>query len=221
MATAVTITCSVFAFPLAYFIARYASARTKTVLYLAVILPLWSSYLVRALSWRQILAEEGIVMWAASRLGLDGLIHAILKLPVVGGHTIIQSKLSMWIVYTYLWLPFMILPLQASLERVPPSFLEASGDLGARPRTTFRRIVLPLAKPGLVAGSIFTFSLTLGDFILPDIFGASKFFLGQQVLVQQGVIGNLPLAAAFTFVAMSVMIIYLTLAKRAGAFENL
>ena len=160
-------------------------------------------------------------MWTLERLRLDGVVRTLLGAPVVGGPTLVQSKVSLFIVYVYLWLPFMVLPIQAALERVPVSFLEASNDLGARPGTTFRRIILPLAKPGLVAGSIFTFSLTLGDFILPQIFGTSEFYLGQMVYVQQGVAGNLPLAAAFTFIAMSVMIVYLSIAKRAGAFEAL
>ncbi len=221
MAATVTVACAVLAFPLAYYMARFATPRIKTVLYIAVIMPLWSSYLVRALAWRSILAGEGVLMWTLERLGLDGLVRTLLGVPVVGGPSVVQSKISLFIVYVYLWLPFMVLPVQAALERVPRSFLEASSDLGARPRTTFRDIVLPLAKPGLVAGSIFTFSLTLGDFILPQIFGTSEFFLGQMVYVQQGVAGNLPLAAAFTFVAMAVMILYLGAAKRSGAFEAL
>jgi putative spermidine/putrescine transport system permease protein len=221
MAAAVTVASAVLGFPFAYYLTRYATPRMKTFLYIAVIMPLWSSYLVRALAWRSILAGEGIFMWTMDKLGLDGVVRTLLGVPVVGGPTLVQSKISLLIVYVYLWLPFMILPVQAALERVPQSFLEASNDLGAHPVTTFRRIVLPLAKPGLVAGSIFTFSLTLGDFILPQIFGTSEFFLGQMVYVQQGVAGNLPLAAAFTFVAMAVMMLYLGAAKRAGAFEAL
>ncbi|HZD17036.1 MAG TPA: ABC transporter permease [Actinomycetota bacterium] len=221
MAGAVTIACATLALPFAYYMTRYASPRMKTFLYVAVIMPLWSSYLVRALAWRSILAGEGVFMWTLDKLGLDGVVRTLLEVPVVGGPTLVQSKISLFIVYVYLWLPFMILPVQAALERVPLSFLEASNDLGAHPGTTFRRIVLPLAKPGIVAGSIFTFSLTLGDFILPQIFGTSEFFLGQMVYVQQGVAGNLPLAAAFTFVAMAVMMLYLGAAKRAGAFEAL
>jgi len=221
IAAVVTVACSLLAFPLAYYMARYATPRMKTVLFLAVLMPLWSSYLVRALAWRQILAEGGMLQWFLDRVGLDGVVRLLLDVPAIGGSSLIASKLSLLIVYTYLWLPFMILPVLTALERVPSSFLEASSDLGARPGLTFRRIVLPLAKPGLVAGSIFTFSLTLGDFILPSMFGGSQFILGQQVYVQQGVINNDPLAAAFTFVAMSVMIVYLLLARRAGAFEAL
>ena len=221
MAAAVSVACAVLAFPLAYYMARYASPRMKTALYLVVVMPLWSSYLVRALATRQILTQEGILMWGADKLGLDGLIRTLLQAPVIGGPSIVTSYLGLFIAFVYLWLPFMILPVHAALERVPRSFLEASADLGGHPWTTFRRIVLPLAKPGLVAGSIFTFSLTLGDFILPQIFGSSAFLLGQQVFVQQGVIGNLPLAAAFTFVSMTIMIVYLLIARRLGAFEAL
>lgn len=221
MAAVVTVAAALLAFPVAYYAARFATPRMRTALYLLVLMPLWSSYLVRALAWRQALTEEGVVMWIVDRIGLSGAVDALLALPVIGGPTIVQSYLSLFIVYVYLWLPFMILPVQTALERVPESFLEASGDLGASPRTTFRRITVPLAFPGLVAGSIFTFSLTLGDFILPSMFGASKLFMGQQVYVQQGVVGNLPLAAAFTFVAMAIMIVYLLGARRTGAFDAL
>jgi putative spermidine/putrescine transport system permease protein len=221
MAASVTIACSLIAFPLAYYMARYATRRARFALYLAVLMPLWSSYLVRALSWRQIFAREGVLYWGLEKVGLEGVLDAIVALPVIGGSSLIASRLSLFVVYTYLWLPFMILPVEAALERVPGSFLEASSDLGARPWLTFRRIVLPLAKPGLIAGSIFTFSLTLGDFILPTMFGNSELYLGNQVFTQIGVVGNTPLAAAFTFVAMAIMIIYLLIAKRAGAFESL
>ena len=222
MAASVTVACAVLAFPVAYYMARYASRRMRLVLYLVVIMPLWSSYLVRgAVAWRSILAGEGVLAWFLDTLQLDGMLRFILQAPIVGGPSLVQSKFSLFIVFTYLWLPFMILPIHAALERVPGSYLEASSDMGARPAMTFRRIVLPLAFPGLVAGSIFTFSLTLGDFILPQIFGTSEFFLGQMVFVQAGVAGNLPLAAAFTLVSMAVMFVYLGAAKRAGAFDAL
>ncbi|MGZ5353631.1 MAG: ABC transporter permease [Actinomycetota bacterium] len=221
MAAAVTLGCGVLAFPLAYYMARYASPAMKTVLYLGVLMPLWSSYLVRALAWRQILAGEGILFWTLDRVGLDGVVRWLLGVPVVGGPSLVQSYTAMLIVFVYLWLPYMILPIQAALERVPGSFLEASSDLGAPPWLTFRRIVFPLAMPGLVAGSIFTFSLTLGDFIIPTFFGNSAFFIGTQVYVQQGTAGNLPLAAAFTAVPMVIMTAYLLVARRVGAFEAL
>lgn len=221
LAFGVTVLCATLAFPLAYYMARFASPRMKTILYLAVLMPLWSSYLVRALSWRQILANEGMLLWALRKLGIEGVVDVLLRTPFLGGSSLIASRFSLVIVFTYLWLPFMVLPLETALERVPRSYLEASSDLGARPRLTFRRVIVPLAIPGLIAGSIFTFSLTLGDFILPNMFGSSELILGQQVYVQQGVVGNDPLAAAFTFVAMVVMVVYLLLAKRAGAFEAL
>jgi putative spermidine/putrescine transport system permease protein len=221
MALAVTVACAVIAFPIASYMARYATPRVKAALYLTVLMPLWTSYLVRVYSWKFILAKQGVLSWFVDKLGLEPALQFFLGLPVVGGPSLSQSLLGMWIVFIYTWLPYMILPLTAALERVPESFVEASEDLGARPRLTFRRVTLPLALPGLVAGSIFTFSLTLGDFIIPTIIGNSAFFIGSQVLVQQGTAGNLPLAAAFAAVPMGIMGIYLTLARRAGAFEAL
>jgi putative spermidine/putrescine transport system permease protein len=221
MAAAVTVACAILAFPVSYYMARFASTRMRLWLYLIVIMPLWSSYLVRAISWRAILAGEGVLPWTLERLGLDGVLRFILGAPLLGGPSLVQSRFSLFIVFTYLWLPFMILPVHAALERVPGTLLEASSDMGARPWTTFRRVIVPLAKPGIVAGSIFTFSLTLGDFILPQIFGTSEYYLGQMVFVQQGVAGDLPFAAAFTFVSMAIMLLYLAAAKRAGAFEAL
>lgn len=221
MASAVTIACAVIAFPLAYYMARFASPRMKTVLYLAVLMPLWSSYLVRVYSWKLILAQDGVLSWFVDHLGLRGALDWALGVPVVGGPSLSQSLLGMWIVFTYTWLPYMILPLAAALERVPASLTDASGDLGARPGMTFRKVVVPLALPGLLAGSIFTFSLTLGDFIIPTIIGNSTFFIGPTVLVHQGTAGNLPLAAAFSVVPMVIMALYLFGAKRAGALEAL
>ena len=221
MALAVTVGCAVIAFPIANYMARYASPRIRAALYLTVLMPLWTSYLVRVYSWKFILAKEGILAWFVERLGLGPVLDLFLGLPTIGGPSLSQSLLGMWIVFVYTWLPYMILPLAAALERVPESLLEASEDLGGRPRLTFRRVILPLALPGLVAGSIFTFSLTLGDFIIPTIIGNSAFFIGSQVLLQQGTAGNLPLAAAFAAVPMVIMTIYLMLARRAGAFEAL
>lgn len=221
MAAAVTLACGAIAFPIAYYTARVASSRMKTLLVLSVLMPLWSSYLVRVYSWKLILAKEGIAAWFIERLGLTGVLDWVLSVPVIGGPSLSQSYLGMWVVFVYTWLPYMILPLAAALERVPRSFLDASSDLGAAPQTTFRRVTLPLVLPGLVAGSIFTFSLTLGDFIIPAIIGNSSFFIGAAVYLHQGIAGNLPLAAAFTVVPMTIMGIYLLGAKKAGAFEAL
>ncbi len=221
MATAVTVTAAVAAFPVAYYMARYASGRIKALLYLGILLPLWSSYLVRVYSWKLILAKEGIVNWGLAQLRLDGALEWMLGLPVIGGPSLSVSSLGIFVVFLYVWLPYMILPIEAALERVPVSFIEASGDLGARPRETFRLVILPLAFPGVVAGSIFTFSLTLGDFIVPYALGNSAFFIGQAVLAHQGTAGNIPLAAAFTVVPMVIMAFYLTGAKKAGAFDAL
>lgn len=221
MAAAVTLACAALAYPLAYYMARYASSRMKGLLYLLVLLPLWSSYLVRVYAWRLILAKEGITSWFFSALNLDWLLDGVLKLPVIGGPSLSVSFLGMWLVFIYVWLPYMVLPIVASLERVPGSLLEASADLGARPGKTFRNITFPLALPGVVAGSIFTFSLTLGDFVVPYSLGNSSYFIGQAVLSLQGTAWNIPLAAAFTVVPMVVMAIYLLGSKRMGAFDAL
>jgi putative spermidine/putrescine transport system permease protein len=221
MAAAVTIADALIAFPLAYFIAKSASPRLKTVLYLGVMLPLWSSYLVRVYAWKLILAKEGILSWFINLLHLNAPLEWLLSLPGIGGSSLALSPIGVFIVFCYIWLPYMILPVQAALERVPRSLEEASGDLGARPSETFRRVTLPLALPGVVAGSIFTFSLTLGDFIVPLSLGNSKFFIGQAVYSHQGTSGNIPLAAAFTMGPVIIMIIYLLIARKLGAFDAL
>ncbi len=221
MAAAVTLGAALIGFPIAYVMARYATGRAKALFYLAVMLPLWSSYLVRVYAWKLILAKEGIVSWAFAEARLSWLLDGVLALPVIGGPSLSVSYLGMFLVFTYIWLPFMILPTQAALERVPKNLIEASADLGARPQMTFRTVILPLAFPGLVAGSIFTFSLTLGDYIIPYIIGTSRFFIGQAVYVQQGTAGNIPLAAAFSVVPIVIMAIYLSIARRLGAFDAL
>lgn len=221
MAAAVTVADASLAFPLAYYMARHATPRLKALLYLAVLLPLWSSYLVRVYAWKLILAKEGIISWVVSKAQLDGVLNWLLGLPGIGGPSLSVSLIGMFLVFVYVWLPYMILPIQAALERVPRSLLEASADLGATPRQTFRLVTLPLAFPGVVAGSIFTFSLTLGDFIVPTTLGNSSFFIGQAVLSHQGTSGNIPLAAAFTMIPIVVMLLYLSLAKRLGAFDAL
>jgi putative spermidine/putrescine transport system permease protein len=221
MAASVTLASAVIAFPIAYFMARYATGRAKTVFYLAVMLPLWSSYLVRVYAWKLILAKEGIVTWMATQLGVESWLDALLSIPIIGGTALSVSHIGTFTVFVYIWLPFMILPIQAALERVPQSIIEASADLGAPPHRTFLNVILPLAFPGVVAGSIFTFSLTLGDYIIPQIIGSSRLFLGQVVYIQQGTAGNIPLAAAFCVVPIVVMSIYLSVAKRFGAFDAL
>ncbi|MGE0210126.1 MAG: ABC transporter permease [Parvibaculaceae bacterium] len=221
MAAAVTLAAAVIAFPIAYYAARYARGRWKALFYLAVMLPLWSSYLVRVYAWKLILAKEGILNWLVERLHLTWLLDAVLAIPVIGGPSLSISYIGTFLVFLYVWLPYMILPTQAALERVPKSMLEASADLGAPPLSTFRHVILPLALPGMIAGSIFTFSLTLGDFIIPQIVGSSRFFIGQAVYSHQGTAGNIPLAAAFTVVPIVVMGLYLWMAKRKGAFDAL
>ena len=221
MAGLVTIASAIIAFPIAYFAARYAKGRWKAVFYLGVMLPLWSSYLVKVYAWKLILAKEGILNWIFDKLHLTFLIDAWLTLPVVGGNSLSLSLTGTFLVFVYVWLPFMILPVQAALERVPGNLLEASADLGASPRQTFVNVLLPLALPGIIAGSIFTFSLTLGDYIIPQIIGTSHRFIGMTVYAHQGTAGNIPLAAAFTVVPVVIMGIYLWLAKRAGAFNAL
>ncbi len=221
MAAAVTIASVVVAFPLAFFAARHAKGRWKAVFYLGIMLPLWSSYLVKVYAWKLILAKEGIITWAAEGIGAGNLLNAVLAIPVIGGNSLSTSYIGTFLVFLYVWLPYMVLPMQASLERVPTSMLEASADLGAGGWRTFRSIVLPLALPGVIAGSIFTFSLTLGDYIIPQIVGSSRFFIGQAVYSLQGTAGNIPLAAAFAVVPIAIMVVYLTVARKLGAFDAL
>ncbi len=207
-AIAVTVTDVALAFPIAYYMARMASRRMRNILLVAVVLPLWSSYLVRAFAWKTILGGGGPADWLLETfLGIEE--------PRIGA-----SGWAVWLTFSYLWLPFVILPVYAALERVPASLLEASGDLGARGLTTFRRVVWPLAFPGVVAGSIFAFSLTLGDYITPTLVG-NRFFIGNAIYNFVGIGSNLPLAAAFATVPIVIVAIYLSIAKRLGAFEAL
>ena len=205
LAALVTVTDIILAFPIAFFIARVASARTKGMLIVAVLMPLWASYLVKVYAWRTMLATEGVLNWALDPIGL---------------HVPTSGYMRVWIVMSYLWLPYMILPLYAGLERIPDSLLDASGDLGGRPWRTFRSVVVPLAMPAIVAGSIFTFSLTLGDYITPQLVSNTQ-FIGNVVYANVGIANNLPLAAAFATVPVVIMMVYLFLARRAGAFEAL
>jgi len=209
IAAAVTITDAIIAFPFAYFMARVASSRVRALLFVLVLLPLWASYLARVYSWRLILNSDGLLNWTLHKLGLPDA-------------NIAYTNTAMWIVFSYVWLPFMILPVYASLERIPHSYIEASRDLGAKGFRTLRSVILPLALPGLVAGSIFTFSLTLGDYITPVLIGgASSQFIGNVVYDSVNGAGNLPFAAAFAVVPLAVMGVYLLIARRLGAFEAL
>ncbi len=221
MAVAVTLASAVIAFPVANYMARHAGPGLKALFYVGVMMPMWTSYLVKVYAWRLVLAKQGILSWFVQELGLAPALDQLLRVPVVGGPSLASSYLGMFIVFVYMWLPFMILPLAAALERVPPSLLQASADLGARPGQTFRNVVLPLALPGLAAGSVFTFSLTLGDYIIPSVVGAPGYFIGMMVYQQQGTAGNIPLAAAFSVVPIVLIGLYLTLAKRLGAFDAL
>jgi putative spermidine/putrescine transport system permease protein len=207
IAAAVTITDIVLAFPLAYHAARIATPRMRNALLIAVVLPLWANYLVRVFAWRIILTPNGFLNWVAGAVGLGSL-------------QLGRSNWAVWLTSVYLWLPFTLLPIYAAMERIPESFLEASSDLGARGWFTFRRVVFPLILPGIVAGSIFSFSLTLGDYIVPELVGNTQ-FIGNVIYDNVGVAGNIPLAAAFALVPIVVMAGYLLLAKRAGAFESL
>jgi putative spermidine/putrescine transport system permease protein len=209
VAIAVTVIDGIVAFPIAWYMARVASPRTRAILFMAVLLPLWASYLVRVYAWRVILAENGFLDSVLSAVGLGGLAGAFGV-----------SDLSMTVVFCYLWLPYMILPVFAGLERIPASLLEASSDLGARGGTTFRRVILPLALPAIVAGSIFTFSLTLGDYITPQLTSNSQ-FIGNVIFDNVGVVGNVPFAAALSLVPITIIAVYVLIARRLGAFEAL
>jgi len=201
-AALVTITDAVIAFPIAFYMAKVASRRGKALLVIAVLMPLWSSYLVKVLSWRTMLSEDGVINWALNPLGLHG--------PGYG-------LTAVWLVLSYLWLPYMILPIWAGLERIPNSLISASEDLGAAPFTTFRRVILPLAFPAVVAGSIFTFSLSLGDYITPKLVSNEQ-FIGTTIF--NFITTEQPFAAALALVPIVVMIAYLSVARKLGAFEH-
>jgi putative spermidine/putrescine transport system permease protein len=221
MAMAVTVADVIIAFPLSYYIARFAPRKLKTYLYIAVTLPLWSSYIVRVYAWKLILAKEGIISWFLNLFGLQFILDRVLSIPGIGGSSLSLSPIGMFIAFCYIWLPYMIVPIQTALERVPKSLIEASSDLGANAAQTFRNVLLPLSFPGVVAGSIFTFSLTLGDFIIPQVLGNSRFFIGQAVYSYQGTAGNIPLAAAMTMGPVVIMVAYLLTARKLGAFDAL
>jgi putative spermidine/putrescine transport system permease protein len=221
MASAVTIASAIIAFPIAYMAARYVRGKWKALFYLGVMLPLWSSYLVKIYAWKLILAKEGILNWIFAQLHITFILDAILAIPVIGGSSLSISYTGTFLVFVYVWMPYMILPIQAAIERVPVNLTDASSDLGATPFQTFWKVIFPLALPGVIAGSIFTFSLTLGDYIIPQIVGTSRLFIGQAVYQHQGTAGNIPLAAAFTVVPILIMGLYLWAAKKKGAFDAL
>ena len=221
MAVAVTLGTVLIGFPMAYYMAHHASPAEKGFFFVGVMLPMWASYIVKAYAWTVLLAQGGVIYWVLDALGLRGALQAVLQLPVIGGDTLATSNLGRFLVFTYIWLPFMVLPIHAAIERVPANLLLASGDLGARPFQTFRHVLWPLAFPGVVAGSIFTFSLTLGDYIIPQLVGPSGLYIGNMVYTLQGTIGNIPMAAAFTCVPIVLITLYLALARRLGAFNAL
>lgn len=221
MAIAVTLGTVLIGFPMAYYMAHHASPAERGFFFVGVMLPMWASYIVKAYAWTVLLAQGGVIYWVVNALGARGLLDAVLQLPVVGGDTLATSNLGRFLVFTYIWLPFMVLPIQAAIERVPANLLLASGDLGGRPLQTFRHVLWPLAFPGVVAGSIFTFSLTLGDYIIPQLVGPSGLYIGNMVYTMQGTIGNIPMAAAFTCVPIVLITIYLAIARRLGAFNAL
>jgi putative spermidine/putrescine transport system permease protein len=209
MAVLVTLTDIALAFPLAYYMARIASRHMRALLFVGVLMPLWSSYLIKAYTWRLMTGDAGTINWALEKVGL-GPVH------------IAFSQTAMWLAFSYIWLPYMVIPIYAALERIPPSLIEASSDLGGRAWRTLRNVILPLALPGIAAGSIFTFSLTLGDYIMVDLVGGNKTdYLGSLIFQYQGVANELPLAAAIALIPVAVITVYLLIVKRLGAFEAL
>jgi putative spermidine/putrescine transport system permease protein len=204
VAAAVTVTDIILAFPLAFYMAKVASPRARGALVVAVLMPLWSAYLVKVFAWRGILSNDGVLSWALDPFGVDGPGYGIF---------------AVWLVMSYIWLPYMIIPIYAGLERIPDTLLSASEDMGAKPFTTFRRVIMPLVFPAVVAGSIFTFSLTLGDFIAPTLVGSGEQFIG--TVVRDNFTVDLPFAAAFATVPIVIMVIYLLIARKLGAFEHL
>ena len=209
MAAGVTIVDAIIALPFAYYMARIATRRTRTILYVAILLPLWASYLAKVYAWLLIFTHDGLLNWSLGKVG-------------IGPVSLIYSNPAVFIVFCYVWLPFMVVPIYAALERIPPSQIEASQDLGARTWRTTRLVILPLILPGVVAGSIFTFSLTLGDFITPILIGGSgSNFMGNVIEQSVGIANNVPFGAAMALIPIVIMAIYLLLARAAGAFRAL
>ena len=219
MAIAVTLASIVIAFPLAWYMAKFARGWVRFLLFFGVMVPLWSSYLVKLYTWKMLLAKEGIINYLAIHLHMTWFIDWLLGLPSIGGNSLSFSPIGTFLVFLYMWLPYMILPLATALERIPNSLLESATDLGATKLQRFRTVIFPLAMPGIAAGSIFTFSLTLGDYIIPQVIGNSKLFIGNVIYEQQGVSGNIPFAATYTLIPIVLVIAYLIIAKRMGAFN--
>jgi putative spermidine/putrescine transport system permease protein len=205
MAALVTASTIVLAYPIAFYMAKVASPRVRGAMVVSIMLPLWSGYLVKVYAWRLILSQGGVLQWALAPIGLG-----------TPGYT----ATAVWLVETYLWLPYMIIPIYAGLERIPASLLEASADLGARAGHTFRRVILPMTLPSVAAGSIFTFSLTLGDYITPTLVSNTR-FIGNVINDFVGTAGDQPMAAAFALVPVAIMVLYLLGARKLGAFEAL
>ncbi|WP_394686238.1 ABC transporter permease [uncultured Microbacterium sp.] len=206
IALAVTVIDVALALPIAFYMAKVATPRMQRILLIAVLMPLWASYLVKAYAWRSVLSQEGILEWLVSPFG---------------GHTPGYGLAATVVTLSYLWLPYVILPIYAGLERVPDSLLEASSDLGGKPGRTFRSVVLPLIFPSIVAGTIFSFSLSLGDYITVNIVGGANQMLGNLVYTNVGAANNLPLAAAIALIPIVIIFGYLALVRRTGALDNL
>ncbi len=220
MALIVNILAIIIGFPIAWYMVAHAKGRMKFWLFFAVMMPLWSGYLVRVYAWKMILAKEGVLYSILSYFNADWLIDAVLSVPLLGGNSLSLSYFGTIIVFLYLWLPYMILPIEANLSKMAKNIREASQDCGASAGQTMRFIVIPLAIPGIAAGSLFVFALTLGDYITPQIIGPSRLVIGQAVYVFQGNAGNLPLAAAFSVVPLIIMLLYLSVAKKLRAFDD-
>jgi putative spermidine/putrescine transport system permease protein len=209
IAAGVTVVDMVIAFPFAYFMARIATRRTRTVLYVAILLPLWASYLAKVYAWQLIFTHDGALNWTLGKLGLGQL-------------NLIYTNWAVFVAFCYIWLPYMVIPIYAAMERIPPSQIEASQDLGARTWRTTRSVILPLVLPGIVAGSIFTFSLTLGDYITPTLIGGTNStFMGTIIYSNIGIANNVPFAAAMAIVPIAIMACYLFAARALGAFREL
>jgi putative spermidine/putrescine transport system permease protein len=215
VALAVTVCCFLIALPVAFFVSKVAWRGVRRGIIVAMLMPLWAGYLVKGYAWRAMVAPSG-GKFAASGKGAGGFLEATF------GWTPGYGRTAIVITLVYFWLPYMVLPIYAGLDRMPSSLLDAAGDLGARPMRTFRSVIFPLLLPAIAAGSIFTFSLSLGDYIVPQLVnnGKEKFMFGQLINSTLGA-PNQPLAAAYTLWPLLIVVLYLLSMKRLGAFENL